>query len=160
MRVAPLMGGASSVGLGIALAQPDKRVLDGDGSRAMQLGTLLTISGAGPRNFFHFVFNNGVLYEGGGRLLIAGGNKADFCGLACAAGYKTIHDFKDAEAPEAQMPTLLSETGPVFVRLQIELPPPPRWSANNPQGELPDWWFLQMHDDARLMKKTLAGADA
>src|SRR5215813_3669010 len=46
------MGGASSLGLGLALARPDRRVivLDGDGSLLMQLGSLATIAGAAPRN--------------------------------------------------------------------------------------------------------------
>src|SRR5690349_19987290 len=58
------MGSASTIGLGIALAQPEPRVIvvDGDGSLLMQLGSLVTIAGAAPANFFHFVFENGV-YE-------------------------------------------------------------------------------------------------
>src|SRR5260370_18122099 len=58
------MGSASTIGLGIALAQPERRVIvvDGDGSLLMQLGSLVTIAGAAPGNFFHFVFENGV-YE-------------------------------------------------------------------------------------------------
>lgn len=159
VRVAPLMGGASSIGLGIALARPDRRVivLDGDGSLAMQLGALLTISEAAPRNLIHIVFNNGMLYEGGGRLPIAGGAKADFAALAKAAGYAGVHDFADPAALEAAFPALLAADGPTFVRLAIEPPPTPGWSANNPQAELPDWWFAQMPDDARAAKAALAG---
>ena len=56
------MGSASSIGLGIALAQPNKKVIvmDGDGSLLMQLGSLVTIAGAAPENLYHFVFENGV----------------------------------------------------------------------------------------------------
>src|SRR5216110_3393717 len=56
------MGGASSLGLGLALARPDRRVLvfDGDGSLLMQLGSLATIAGAQARNLTHLVFKNGV----------------------------------------------------------------------------------------------------
>ena len=52
------MGGASSVGLGIALARPERRVIvfDGDGSLLMQLGSLATAARAAPRNFVHLVF--------------------------------------------------------------------------------------------------------
>src|SRR5262249_62359482 len=62
------MGGASSLGLGLALARPDRRVLvlDGDGSLLMQLGSLATIAGAGPRNLVHFLFKNGVDHTSGG----------------------------------------------------------------------------------------------
>lgn len=61
------MGSASTIGLGIALAQPGRTVIvvDGDGSLLMQLGSLVTIAGAAPTNFFHVVFENGV-YETSG----------------------------------------------------------------------------------------------
>ena len=53
------MGKASSMGLGLALAQPNKRivVIDGDGSLLMNLGTLATISGKKPRNFIHILID-------------------------------------------------------------------------------------------------------
>src|SRR3984893_17132111 len=56
------MGGASSLGLGLALARPDRRVLvlDGDGSLLMQLGSLATIAGAAPRQLRHLLFQHGV----------------------------------------------------------------------------------------------------
>lgn len=52
---------ASSVGLGIALAQPEKKVIviDGDGSLLMELGVLASIAGAKPYNFHLFVLDNG-----------------------------------------------------------------------------------------------------
>src|SRR6058998_501682 len=61
------MGGASSLGLGIALARPDRRVIvfDGDGSLLMQLGSLATVAGAAPRNFVHLLFKNGVYHTSG-----------------------------------------------------------------------------------------------
>src|SRR3989442_8204685 len=61
---AGFMGGASSIGLGIALARPDRRVIvfDGDGSLLMQLGALATIAGARPRNFTHLLFKNAVYH--------------------------------------------------------------------------------------------------
>ena len=67
------MGSASTIGLGIALAQPQRKVIvvDGDGSLLMQLGSLVTIAGAAPANFFHFVFENGV-YETSGVAAVAG----------------------------------------------------------------------------------------
>ena len=59
---AGFMGGASSIGLGLALARPERRVIvfDGDGSLLMQLGSLATIAGARPRNLVHLLFKNGV----------------------------------------------------------------------------------------------------
>src|SRR5215475_15699758 len=55
------MGGASSLGLGLALSRPERRVVvfDGDGSLLMQLGSVATIAGARPRNLVHLLFKNG-----------------------------------------------------------------------------------------------------
>jgi len=159
IRVAPLMGGASSIGLGIALARPELRVivLDGDGSLAMQLGSLLTIAEAAPPNLFHFVFHNRVLYEGGGRLTIAGGGRGDFVGLAKAAGYPTAFSIETAEDLDKGLDDILNGPAPALIRLAIDCPPTPRWSDDNPQAELPDWWFTMMGEDARRIKKVLAG---
>src|SRR5438445_11261776 len=54
------MGGASSLGLGLALARPERRVIvfDGDGSLLMPLGSLATLARAPPRNPLHPLFNN------------------------------------------------------------------------------------------------------
>src|SRR5512146_1949462 len=54
------MGLGSSHGLGLALGLPQRRVivLDGDGSLLMNLGTLVTIAGARPKNLIHFVCQN------------------------------------------------------------------------------------------------------
>ena len=62
------MGKASSVALGIAIAQPDKKVLclDGDGSLLMNLGTLVTTAGTAPENLVHFVFEDGGYFTTGG----------------------------------------------------------------------------------------------
>ena len=77
------MGGASSLGLGLALARPDRRVivLDGDGSLLMQLGSLATVAGAAPRNLVHFLFKNGV-YHTSGAQGIPGGLSVDFVTMA------------------------------------------------------------------------------
>ena len=156
IRCAPLMGGASSIGLGVALARPDRRVLvcDGDGSLLMQLGSLATIAGARPPNLYHFVFHNRVLYEGGGRVGIA--NDVDFVGLARAAGYPAVHAIDDRDELDRHLPDVLDETGPVLVRLAIDVPDTPVWSNDNPHGELPDWWFRQMGEDARQARAALS----
>src|SRR2546428_13436284 len=56
------MGGASSLGLGLALARPDRRVVvfDGDGSLLMQLGPPATGAAPPPRNPVHLAFKNAV----------------------------------------------------------------------------------------------------
>jgi len=56
------MGSAATIGLGLALAQPSRKVmvLDGDGSLLMQLGSLVTVVASGVNNLYHFVFANGL----------------------------------------------------------------------------------------------------
>ena len=58
------MGHATSIALGLALAQPNRRIiaLSGDGSLLMNLGTLVTISAEMPANLIVVVYDNGV-YE-------------------------------------------------------------------------------------------------
>jgi phosphonopyruvate decarboxylase len=116
------MGGASSLGLGIALARPDRRVLvlDGDGSLLMQLGSLATVAGAAPRNLVHFLFKNGV-YHTSGAQGIPGGLSVDFAMMAQAAGYRmtaVIHELADVER---RLPGLLEAEGPVFVEFHTGL---------------------------------------
>ncbi len=100
------MGGASSMGLGLALARPDRRVivLDGDGSLLMQLGSLATNAGAAPRNFVHLLFKNGV-YHTSGAQGIPGGISVDFVLMAKGAGYRqalTIDTLDELQAPAAR----------------------------------------------------------
>jgi len=114
------MGLASSHGLGLALGRPDRRVivLDGDGSLLMNLGSLVTVAEAAPRNFFHFVCENGT-YEANGGHPIPNRSQVDFAGFARAAGYRSVHGFADLRMLEQQVGCLLSEEGPVFVDLKV-----------------------------------------
>ncbi len=116
------MGGASSLGLGLALARPDRRVLvlDGDGSLLMQLGSLATIAGAAPRNLVHFLFKNGV-YHTSGSQGIPGGLTVDFVLMAKAAGYRLGCAIADLEELRDRLPDLLAAEGPVIVELHTGL---------------------------------------
>jgi thiamine pyrophosphate-dependent acetolactate synthase large subunit-like protein len=115
------MGLASSHGLGLALGRPDKRVivLDGDGSLLMNIGTLVTAAAAAPKNFFHFVCENGT-YEANGGHPTPNRGHVSFAGLARAAGYRSVHEFSDLKNFEQQIGAILAEQGPVFVHLKIE----------------------------------------
>jgi sulfopyruvate decarboxylase subunit beta len=112
------MGGASALGLGLALARPDRRVLvfDGDGSLLMQLGSLATIAGAGPRNLVHFVFKNGV-YHTSGAQDIPGGLTVDFVTMAKGAGYRGAWTIGELGELHRRLPALLAAEGPVLVEL-------------------------------------------
>ena len=81
------MGLASSLGLGIALAKPDRQVivLDGDGSILMNLGGLTTLARYRPRNLLHVVFDNESLLSVGG-FPTATATGSDIAAIAAAAG--------------------------------------------------------------------------
>ena len=99
------MGLASSMGLGIALARPDKQVIvfDGDGSILMNLGGLTTLARYRPRNLVHVVFDNESLLSVGG-FPTATSTGSDLAAIAAAAGVprtatvRTIEEFTAAFA--------------------------------------------------------------
>jgi phosphonopyruvate decarboxylase len=112
------MGGASSLGLGLALARPERRVIvfDGDGSLLMQLGSLATVAGARPRNLVHLLFKNGV-YHTSGAQATPGGLSVDYVMMAKGAGYRRAYAIGDLDEFRRRLPGLLTEEGPVFVEL-------------------------------------------
>jgi thiamine pyrophosphate-dependent acetolactate synthase large subunit-like protein len=114
------MGLDSSHALGLALGRPDKRIicLQGDGSFLMNLGCLVTISAAAPKNLVHIVVQNGT-YEANGSHPIPN-PQADFAGMARAAGYRHVHDFSDLANFEQQAGHVLKQEGPVFATLHVE----------------------------------------
>ncbi len=114
------MGQASSHALGLALANPHRRVfiLDGDGSLLMNLGSLVTIAGARPANLFHFVLVN-RMYEVNGAQPLPGTDDLDFAGLARSAGYQTATTCDDLAGFELGLPGFLSASGPQFAALEI-----------------------------------------
>lgn len=81
------MGLASSLGLGIALARPERPVvvLDGDGSVLMNLGGLTTLARYRPANLVHVVFDNESLLSVGG-FPTATSTGSDLAAIAAAAG--------------------------------------------------------------------------
>ncbi|HWC02257.1 MAG TPA: thiamine pyrophosphate-dependent enzyme [Methylomirabilota bacterium] len=152
------MGGASSLGLGMALARPDRRVivLDGDGSLLMQLGSLATVAGAAPRNLVHFLFKNGV-YHTSGAQGVPGGLSVDFVMMARGAGYRMATAFDDLRDLERRLPELLVAEGPVFVELRTGL------AEQTPMTVRERTPFHQQLQDARakiLRPRASAAADA
>ena len=115
------MGQASSHGLGLALANPDKQVLvfDGDGSLLMNLGSLVTVANAAPANYLHFLFENGV-YEVNGAHPIPGQGQVDFAALAKAAGYRRVETYRELDDFEAGIDDFLKSPGPAFALMKIE----------------------------------------
>ncbi|HSW16149.1 MAG TPA: thiamine pyrophosphate-dependent enzyme [Ramlibacter sp.] len=116
------MGLASSHALGLALAMPQRRivVLDGDGSLLMNLGTLVTIAAAAPNNLIHFVSRNGSYEANGGHPIPAQG-VLDFAAIARSAGYHRAESFSELSVFSDNLAALLSQPGPTFVELHLEL---------------------------------------
>jgi phosphonopyruvate decarboxylase len=115
------MGQGSSHALGLALGRPDRRVvvMDGDGSLLMNLGALVTIANAAPKNLVHCVAENGT-YETNGAVPIPRAGAVRFADLARAAGYPKTYEFSTLEQWEGELGSILEEDGPIFVDLKIE----------------------------------------
>jgi thiamine pyrophosphate-dependent acetolactate synthase large subunit-like protein len=115
------MGHTADLALGIALAQPARKVLclNGDGSMLMTLGTLVTIVDSGAENLVLFVLENGT-YEITGNQKIPGADHVDFPGFARAAGFPRVYDLAFPRDFEAVLPRILSAEGPIFVGIQME----------------------------------------
>lgn len=155
----PLMGGASGLGLGLSLARPERLVvvLDGDGSLLMQLGSLVTASGAKPSNFVHFVFKNDVWFENLANLPVPAATSVDYVRLAEGAGYRSVFRTGSVAELEDMLPAIFAGSGPVFVELTIEPEAGGLWSANNPQPDLKDFHFTRMGDEIRRVRQAIAG---
>jgi thiamine pyrophosphate-dependent acetolactate synthase large subunit-like protein len=114
------MGLDSSHALGLALGSPGQRVicLQGDGSLMMNLGCLVTIAEAAPRNLVHFCVHNGTYEANGGHPIPQPG--ADLAAMARAAGYRHVHDFSQLDDLERHAGRVLRQEGPVFATLRVE----------------------------------------
>jgi thiamine pyrophosphate-dependent acetolactate synthase large subunit-like protein len=122
------MGQAPSLGLGIALAQPARRVIacNGDGSTLMNLGALATISAEAPANLVLIVFDNGV-YEvtgaqptPGSALGRADRRDVDFAAIARGCGWNSVFHYRELDAWRAGARRALGAEGPVFIALDVE----------------------------------------
>jgi len=113
------MGHAADFALGIAIAQPDRRVLclNGDGSMLMTLGTL--VSAAAATNLVLFIIDNGT-YEITGNQAVPGGGIVDYAAMARAAGFPEAFSYDGPEEYEAALPAILAIDGPVLVSLRVE----------------------------------------
>lgn len=124
------MGHAQSLALGIALAQPQRRVLclNGDGSMLMSLGSLVTIAQCRARNLVVFVAQNNT-YEVTGNQNIPGAGAVNWYEVALGCGFPHAFNFVEPDAYKAQLDRVLHLQGPVLVAVQLEPgaePPPNR----------------------------------
>jgi phosphonopyruvate decarboxylase len=131
------MSHSTSLGLGIALAQPERRVIvcNGDGSMLMNLGSLVSIAGSGATNVVVLLFDNGV-YEVTGAQPTPASNGVDFAAIARGAGFTSVFEFDALHEWQRHIASVLAAPGPVFVWLRVEATlgiPGPR--SPGPAGE-------------------------
>lgn len=152
----PLMGGASGLGLGLALSQPDRRVfiLDGDSSLLMQLGVLTTIADQAPANLVHLVFKNNVQFAGFSNTPVSGRGKVDFAAMAIAAGYRWARVASDQAGLRAALTAPKGAQGPGLIELEITAPP--SLAMRGPVVRvMPEKQFTRMGEEARAMMQAL-----
>ena len=99
------MGGAAMVGLGLALAQPSRRVLvlTGDGEMLMGMGSLATIAAAAPANLAIAVLDNARYGETGSQRSHTG-LTTDLAAVAAACGWTATATARDMDEVEALDP--------------------------------------------------------
>jgi len=121
------MGGAAMVGLGLALAQPAKRVavITGDGEMLMGMGSLATIGIQKPTNLAVIVFDNGVYGETGMQPSHTQSG-VDLVAVARACGFATCLEVRDEAALREVGERLKTLHEPLFARVLIAAEEPPR----------------------------------
>ena len=131
----PAMGGHSGFGLGLALAQPNKRVVlfDSEGDILMSMGQLPTIAEQAPANFYHFILDNEVYATTGGQP-VPNSKRVDYAMIAKGAGYPRAVNFSNLDDFASALPDILATPGPVFVALKV-------WPEveNTPIGQRVRW---------------------
>ncbi len=114
------MGQGPALGLGLALAHPERGaiILNGDGSMLMNLGSLVTLANH-PANVYLVILDNGI-YEVTGGQPTAGSGHTDFAGLARAAGIQRVYALDTVERWQAAAGEALTGPGPVVIWLKVE----------------------------------------
>lgn len=114
------MGQGVSLGLGLALAQPSRRVvvLTGDGSILMNLGSLVTV--AQHEVSLKIVLIDNGLYEVTGGQSFVGSRKIDFEAIARGAGLTQVFRFNDPSDWRSHAETVLRQSGPALIWLEVE----------------------------------------
>ncbi len=121
------MGAAAMVGLGLAIARPDRRVLvvTGDGEMLMGLGSLATIGVQSPPNLAIAVFDNGHYGETGMQVSHTA-ETVDLIGVAEACGFKEVADIIDENGLRNFTARIHNAATSLFARVVIRADEPPR----------------------------------
>ncbi len=127
------MGLACPIALGVALAQPKRKViaLEGDGSLLMQLGALTTIAMLGQKNLGIIVMDNAIYQITGGQPT-ASAHTADFVAIARGAGIENSAWAADESDFEQLVDRMLTEEGPSLIAVRIDGKPATATTERDP----------------------------
>lgn len=120
------MGGAVMLGLGLAQAQPERRVIVfvGDGEMMMGLGSLGTVAAHGAANLSIVVIDNEYYAETGMQPSHAG-RGVDIAGVAAACGFSTAVLVRTEEELEKSVDAVMNGAGPVLITVKVDNGPQP-----------------------------------
>ena len=123
------MGLALPLALGLAVAQPERRVVavEGDGGLMMHLGALITVGSVAPRNLTVLLVNNNIHAASGGQPLT--NTALDLTELARSTGIGRTASVGSLETLRGLLPSALAEEGPSILVLATEPDVPPATPA-------------------------------
>ncbi|HTN72643.1 MAG TPA: thiamine pyrophosphate-dependent enzyme [Methylomirabilota bacterium] len=116
------LGLCSSIGLGLAVSIPKRKVFvfDGDGALWMNLGSLATIGLHQPKNLIHICWDNKQYESSGGEPTASTAGNIDFAGVARNAGIKSSRAVSTVDELKEAVSHALSSEGPHFIWARIE----------------------------------------
>lgn len=120
------MGLAPAIGLGLARARPNRRIVvfDGDGALLMGLGTLAMVATTQPANFYHLVFDNGAYASTGYQPTHA--QQVELDAIARASGYPRASRVNSVSALGPAVEALFRDPGPALLLVKcVDTPTTP-----------------------------------
>jgi sulfopyruvate decarboxylase subunit beta len=116
------LGLCSSIGLGLAIAVPRRKVFvfDGDGALWMNLGSLATIALHQPKNLIHICWDNREYESSGGEPTVSRAGRINFSELARAAGIQSSRSAETVQEIIEAVRRALDHDGPHFIWARIE----------------------------------------
>ncbi len=132
------MGGGFALGLGIALARPERDVLvfNGDGCLLMNLGSLVTVAVSEARNFTGIIIDNGNYETTGGQKLVTSNSPIQLVDFARAARFASVSEFDSLPAWKDGAASALAQPGPRCIILKVATVPGDR--TLKPPGPMSD----------------------
>ena len=109
------MGCAASLGLGLSIVRPDKKIIvvDGDGAALMRLGNMATVGAYAGNNFYHLLLDNHVHESTGGQGTVS--STVNFPAVAAACGYQSI---SQTTADSLEIDSFLQAKAPAFKHIE------------------------------------------